>query len=211
MGVIKQGILGGFSGSVANVVGSSWKGIAVIKAKPLSVANPRTVAQVANRVKFKAGSELASRTLVGIIKPLWDRDAQHMSGFNAWVQTNHNYFDDLGRQIPGTLVISKGNHAKQPITGGEGHIGNFNFHVEWSAATLEGQQLASDKAFILVTRNDKDEYAISSAEVSRSDEEADIALTSAVDTHTVFNVYLAFQSADGFRLFKQDVKEVTAS
>ena len=47
MGILKQGILGGFSGKVANVVGTSWKGIAVIKAMPLSVANPKTAGQVA--------------------------------------------------------------------------------------------------------------------------------------------------------------------
>jgi len=30
MGTIKRGILGGFSGKVANVVGTSWKGIALL-------------------------------------------------------------------------------------------------------------------------------------------------------------------------------------
>ncbi len=40
MGIIKRGILGGFSNKVANVVGSSWKGINTMRALPLSVANP---------------------------------------------------------------------------------------------------------------------------------------------------------------------------
>jgi len=35
MGTIKKGILGGFSGKVGTVVGSSWKGIVLIyKSKP---------------------------------------------------------------------------------------------------------------------------------------------------------------------------------
>ncbi|MDD2265168.1 MAG: DUF6266 family protein, partial [Bacteroidales bacterium] len=46
MGTIKQGILGGFSGKVGNIVGASWRGIDYIRSMPASVRNPRTVAQV---------------------------------------------------------------------------------------------------------------------------------------------------------------------
>ena len=52
MGKIGRGILGGVSGKVANIVGSRWKGIDYIRAKPLSVANPRTLLQVNQRTKF---------------------------------------------------------------------------------------------------------------------------------------------------------------
>jgi hypothetical protein len=31
MRIIKQGVLGGFSGKVGTVIGSSWKGIAVMR------------------------------------------------------------------------------------------------------------------------------------------------------------------------------------
>jgi hypothetical protein len=52
MGKIGRGILGGVSGKVANIVGARWKGIDYIRAKPQSVANPRTVLQVNQRTKF---------------------------------------------------------------------------------------------------------------------------------------------------------------
>jgi len=52
MGTIKQGILGGFSGKVGNVVGASWKGIDYIRSLPSSVSNPRTPGQVTQRTKF---------------------------------------------------------------------------------------------------------------------------------------------------------------
>ena len=51
MGKIGKGILGGVSGKVANVVGASWKGIDYLRAKPQSVANPRSVLQVNQRTK----------------------------------------------------------------------------------------------------------------------------------------------------------------
>ncbi len=57
MGKINQGILGGLSGKVGNIIGGSWKGIDYIRIKPSSVANPRTVGQVNQRNKFTAALE----------------------------------------------------------------------------------------------------------------------------------------------------------
>ena len=88
MGIIRRGILGGFSGKVANVVGSSWKGIAVMRALPLSVTNPKTVGQVEQRSAFSIISKFASSILTVWVKPLWDRQAQSMSGYNAFIQQN---------------------------------------------------------------------------------------------------------------------------
>ena len=61
MGKIKQGILGGFRGTVGTVIGSSWNGIAYMKGKPQSVRNPRTDAQVQQRNFFKEVQELVGQ------------------------------------------------------------------------------------------------------------------------------------------------------
>ena len=61
MGKIKQGILGGFRGTVGTVVGSSWNGIAYMKGKPQSVRNPRTDAQVNQRTFFKEVQALVAQ------------------------------------------------------------------------------------------------------------------------------------------------------
>jgi len=60
MGKIKQGILGGFRGTVGTVVGSSWNGVAYMKGKPQSVRNPRTEDQVQQRNFFKDLQQLVS-------------------------------------------------------------------------------------------------------------------------------------------------------
>ena len=52
MGTIKQGILGGFSGKVGTVIGSSWKGISYMRGQAQHVKNPRTAGQVNQRLKF---------------------------------------------------------------------------------------------------------------------------------------------------------------
>ncbi|MDD3723512.1 MAG: DUF6266 family protein, partial [Lutibacter sp.] len=52
MGTIKKGILGGFSGKVGSVVGSTWNGISYMRSLPASVKNPRTEKQMSQRSKF---------------------------------------------------------------------------------------------------------------------------------------------------------------
>lgn len=108
MGVIKRGILGGFSGRVANVVGSSWKGIAYMKSLPLSVANPQTTGQTTQRNAFTAVVFAATSTLAVFIKPLWDRFAQGMSGYNDFVSKNVEFFIDGVLTVPGSLKASIG-------------------------------------------------------------------------------------------------------
>lgn len=92
MGVIKQGILGGFSGKVGNVVGSSWKGVPVIKSRPLSVANPRTSGQVAQRNALSGIVAFARILLAALIQPYWNQFAQRQSGYNAFVSENIGTF-----------------------------------------------------------------------------------------------------------------------
>ena len=53
MGTIKQGILGGFSGKVGTVVGSTWKSINYMRALAVSIHNPNTVKQQCQRGKFR--------------------------------------------------------------------------------------------------------------------------------------------------------------
>lgn len=113
--VIKRGILGGVQNKIGNVVGSSWKGIATLRSLPLSVANPRTSGQVAQRTKFSEVSKMGSAVLATTIKPLWDRFAQQESGFNAFVSSNIDKFADNGTINQLDFNFSKGSLASTPI------------------------------------------------------------------------------------------------
>ena len=52
MGTIKKGILGGFSGTVGTVVGSTWRGMDVIRSRPKSSGGNPTPLQLEQRAKF---------------------------------------------------------------------------------------------------------------------------------------------------------------
>ncbi|TLX71948.1 hypothetical protein E9993_19235 [Labilibacter sediminis] len=52
MAKFEQGILGGFSGKVGNVVGSTWKGISYMKAKPQKSNRKASEKQIEQRARF---------------------------------------------------------------------------------------------------------------------------------------------------------------
>lgn len=82
MGKIGRGILGGVSGKVANIVGSRWKGIDYIRAKPQSVANPRTEGQINQRTKFTLTLRFLQANL-NFIKVGYKNYAVKKSQFNS--------------------------------------------------------------------------------------------------------------------------------
>ena len=168
MGIIRRGILGGFSGKVANVVGSSWKGIAVMRALPLSVTNPKTVGQVEQRSAFSIISKLASSILTVWVKPLWDRSAQSMSGYNAFIQQNVDIVKaDKVLNIE-NLVMSKGKLGVTPLTGNL-VSSTSSLMFGWDAEPVGSFQMSTDRLYLLVFDKDNKLIAQSSGIVERND------------------------------------------
>ena len=193
MGIIKRGILGGFSNKVGNVVGSSWKGIATMRVLPLSVANPRTAAQVAVRTAFSKITALASAGLTAFVKPLNDRFAVRMSGYNRFIQLNTNAFDASGDFVPANLVISQGRLGETPITSAEISVGVSTL-IEWSELPSGALQLSTDLAYAVVISEDGELLGVSSGMTSRSEGNVSVSAPG-ITANSV--IYLAFLRADG--------------
>ncbi len=82
MGKIKQGILGGFSGKVGTVIGSSWKGISYMKGRSQHVNNPRTEGQLDQRNKFVLALTFL-QPVVPYIRIGYKTQADKQTEFNA--------------------------------------------------------------------------------------------------------------------------------
>lgn len=167
MGIIKRGILGGVSGKVANVIGGSWKGIEYLRSMPLSVANPRTTSQVANRDRFKSVTVLASEMLTTIIKPLWDRFAVSMSGYNDFCKSNKDVFSG-GTFQASSLVISRGKMDAPTGLTGTANSTAHTFTVSWSNALSDAYASADDEVYIAVVGSEGVFAAAVSGAVKRS-------------------------------------------
>lgn len=211
MAVIKSGILGGVSGSIGNVTGSSWKGISVLRTKPQSVANPNTPAQQAVRTPWSALTKLASSITGSIIQPVWNGIASKMSGYNLFLQKNaQNAFDALGAFVPNMLLVSPGTLISTGITSTIiDDLGSAP--ITWSTVLPSVQALATDKAYVAVFNTDGKLVGISSGVAPRSAGTVTISFLELLEPHETYNVYLFFMSADGKRIFEQAHKQLLAS
>lgn len=198
MGKIAQGILGGVSGKVGSVIGTSWKGINALRSMPLSVANPRTVGQVNQRNKLRYMVVLAQAWLGILIKPLWDRFAQKQSGYNAFVSANISNVGTSGTSLIdySLLTLSRGKLGITEPTASSVSPGDPSIDVTWDPSPV-GQQQATDIAFIGVIVQTNDGDLFSSASGVDRDSGASGCPLPPTQSGNIVHVYLSFRSTDG--------------
>lgn len=208
--VIQRGILGGFRNKIGNVVGTSWKGIAVMKSLPLSVANPQTAGQTLQRGRFSQTSKFASTILSTVVKPLWDRFAQRESGFNAFLQTNIDFFTESGVSEPNNILISKGTLAPANLISAVIDESASTIALTWDATPL-GDANPSDTLFVVVNNTGTSATEGFNTGVARSVGTATLDLTLDEEVGNVNNVWVAFRKADGTKVSNTEYTSVTAT
>jgi|TARA_R100001530_G_C4320651_1_gene155631 hypothetical protein len=197
MGKIKRGILGGFSGKVANIIGGSWKGIAYMRSQPLSVSNPNTAGQQAQRNAMSGVVFFALQILAATIKPCWDRFAQQMSGYNAFVQQNIEFFDENGPTDYSALVTSQGSLLGQSIDTAQSNDGTTEVEVQWTDNAPTGNASSDDEAYVVCVNEDQYMFAQNGGAETRGDEQVNIDMPSENTSGDNISTYLAFRKADG--------------
>ena len=195
MGVIKQGILGGFSGKVANVVGSSWKGVAVIKSLPLSVANPNTAGQQAQRGAMTEIVAAARVLLPVLITLFWNRFAQGMSGFNAFVKENIATFTTSGFTTFASFMATKGTLLGITPTSMVADASSDSLTFNWVDNSGTADALASDTISVVYWNATTSEWVVLEEEAIRS--AATVTITGlTLATSDALKVYIFAARAD---------------
>lgn len=203
MAVIKSGILGGLSGSIGNVTGSSWKGVPVLRTKPLSVANPNTPAQQAVRTPWASLTKLGSSITGVILQPVWNGIASKMSGYNLFLQKNaQQAFNALGDFVPMGLSVSPGTLPSVPVTVDElASPSVMSFNIATSLPSV--QALPTDKLYAVVVDYDGNYLGSVSGTVARSVGAFSVVANRTLKNHEMVYAYAFFMSADGKRIFAQ--------
>ena len=197
MAILRQGILGGISGRVGNVVGSSWKGIPILKTRPLSVANPRTNAQVEQRDKMSTMVKVGSEALNGFVRPLWDRFASRMSGFNAFISANIQSLNASAEIVPATFRASRGRMLATPIVSAEVSNVGADLDVTWSVDILDSFQSSTDVPYVLAVSVSGDVKVASAGEATRASALASFSALPGKTLEAGDVVFLAFRRVDG--------------
>lgn len=209
MAKIKQGILGGFSGKVANVVGTSWKGRAVMKSQPLSVANPKTEAQQEQRGKFSKIAELASAVLTQFVQPVENPISGDISGYNLFCKDNKAAFDASGKLVAAAFVCGGGKIINVELASWEVDEGSQLPILTWTNSAGISALRLTDKVFAVVADENAENIWVSAGTGTRNDEGCSFVKIKGEDAITVGAKYVglvACVSADG-----RDVSVKTAA
>ena len=201
MGKINQGILGGVSGQVGNVIGGTWKGIDYLRIKPSSVANPRTEGQIDQRSKFS--------TVLKFLQPMTDflrvgfkQYANKMTQFNAAMSYNLN--NAITGAYPNFMVdyasalVSRGN-LTGAANGAASSPSAGDVQITWDDNSGSGSAQATDKALIVLLNTTRQEAVFTTAGPARSAGTETISVPSEYTGEDV-EVFLGFISEDGSKV-----------
>lgn len=200
MAVVQNPITGRSKNAFAGGVFSTWKGKNVLRSKPLTVANPRTEAQLLQREKLSQGVELY-RQFPGEIQVGFAQQAVGMSEYNAFMSGLLK--DSFTGSTPSTvlldveeILISKGTMQQTPID--SAGYSTPDVDITWDeSAPLGPGQASSDLAYAAVISQDSTtgeiKAFIQAAPVARTVGTITVPAISGLDS-TNFAAYLFFVS-----------------
>lgn len=197
MGNIKQGILGGFSGKVGTVIGSSWKGINYMRGLAPNIKDARTAKQLAQREKFALALSFL-RPMQSFIRVGFKMHALRQTAFNAAMSyTLRNVVKGVSPNLSidfAKVMVSRGS-LLLPLNiqrlNNDGEIA-----LSWVDNSGVGNALDSDFAMPMAYNADKNEVVYDMASSCRGDEGVGLDYPSNWVGDTV-HVYLGFVSENG--------------
>jgi len=198
MGTFNQGIYGGYSGKVGNVVGSSWKGINVMRIMPASVSNPQTEPQLAQRQKFSITMTFL-QPLSEFLKTGFKNYAVRKTGINAAMGYNlrnaiTGAYPNFTIDYPNALVSRGSLPAALNQAAASTVAGTVVF--TWDDNSDESGASALDKTLLVIYNPVKHQAVTVSELAERADGTQTVTVPDSFSGDLV-QCYMAFISPDG--------------
>lgn len=183
MAVVQNTLIGRSRNKVGGTVFSTWKGKNVLKSKPLTVANPQTDGQLAQRSKMRQLVNLFRFMLIMIRYSFKEVSAGSTEWASFMKYNLQNAFTVAGPDatlVPGDLIFSRGTLVQCPnmelLTST-----TTGFTATWTDNTGTPGANASDiLAYAIVTADE--EVRVEFTGIVRADEAATVTYDSAVAT-----------------------------
>ena len=197
MGKIRKGVLGGFSGKVGTVIGSSWNGISYMRSLPQHFNDAKTPRQLQQRAKFNKAMEFLT-PIKDYIRVGYKTYAVKKSAFNAavsYVVKNAvgGSYPDIEINYPRALV-SRGDLT--PPKDVAATVSKHCVTITWTDNSAEGSADASDLSMPLAYNVSKGQTVFEIAATTRSSQSVVLPLLSNWLGDTI-QLYLGFISEDG--------------
>lgn len=197
MGRTNKGILGGFSGKVGTVVGSTWNGIPYMRSLP-TVSKNRipTAGQQAQRAKFAMAANFLnnfSSLIETSFQPVAGQTPRNVASSIVLTHAIAGVYPNLMIDY-GLVLVSKGSLKKAVNPDVESHLpGKLKF--TWTNDAGSGNANALDKAILVAYDEQFGDVIYTTEGADRSTGEAilDVAFFAGKPVHT----WMAFRSSDG--------------
>jgi len=197
MARLKNGLLGGFTGKVGNLVGSSCRGVEYVKSRPAKMTNPRTKKQTKQRSKFTLSQDFLS-SIVPIIRiGFKDFAVEGKSAFNAAM--SYNMINAIKTGSEGSeldynnILVSRGslsasNSIDTQVVGSE-----LNF--SWDSA-IEENAKSNDQVMVIAYNSTKEVSVYDINAGKRKSGNTSISLPSGW-SGDIIETYIAFKNEEG--------------
>lgn len=197
MGTLDQGLFGGFSGKVGNVVGVCRQGVYYVRSLPAKVNDPKTEKQVKQRGKFVVVMDFL-KGIAPFVRVGFQSQAEGAkSAFNAAMSYNIRHgvkSGDEGMELdwPNVLVSSGSLGGAREV---HAEIVEGELQVVWDSGS-KGNARGDDVAMILAYNSVKRQPVYDLNSCKRAAGRAAVRLPRGWEGDTI-ETYLAFKSADG--------------
>ena len=200
MGKIRKGVLGGFSGKVGTVIGSSWNGISYMRGLPQHFNDAKTPKQLQQRAKFNKAMEFL-KPIKEFIRVGYKTYAVKKSAFNAAV--SYMVKNAVGGSYPdieinySRVFVSRGDLT--PPKDVAATISERCVTITWSDNSAEGSADATDLSMPLSYNVSKGQTVFEITASTRSSQSVALPLPSDWIGDTI-HLYLGFISEDGMEV-----------
>lgn len=203
MARIRNGILGGFSNKVGEVIGQNYAGVSTMRAMPKYVANPKTPAQEEHRARLAlAGSFLSSFTRAFSFSRF--NKSVVSNGFNNALRSNFKNFiiDPSGLLQTDLFSLDLGEYIGDPILDVVVSVATLeefqeymNVTVEWSAQNVSEWSSPQDTLILFAVQEvSKGVYKPLFCQVLPEEREAEtsvVVVPCGLDVDTGTKIYFA--------------------
>lgn len=212
--VTQNPLIGRARKSFANNVFTTYKGLNVVKAKPLSVANPNTDKQKVFRNAQKMIVELY-RAASAVVKLGFQQTANPLSPYNAFVSYNRlNAFDystpPTPSLQPADVLFAKGSMTSTGMTSVVLDESDGTATFTWNTTALDASQNANDTlSVVILNGNDGSLLHAVNTSIKRSAGNASLNVVG-IEEPLPYNVYTFFSSSTEKKSSDSSHQQVTA-
>ncbi len=198
MAKLKESVIGVLIGKIGQVVGSTWKGISVLRVLPASIANPQTDAQLTQRQKWAVTMRFL-QPMSEFLQKTFKAYAVEMTGINAAMSYNiknalSGTYPNIAVDYPNALV-SRGNLPSALNQVASSSVaGTVKF--DWEDNSGEVGASATDKT-LLVVYNPVQNQAVTVNELAERGDATQTVTVPDSFSGDLCECYIAFITADG--------------